>query len=98
MFPANRFDDDFRRFFSQFLCHSWYAIRERSRRSRTGVAPCAHFGNCRLQIGDAIVSEAFLQSFLLCARQPRPRDLFVLLQPARQQLAAPLEYRIGGSR
>jgi len=57
--------------------------------------PSSHAGNRRLQFHNAIVSEAFLRSFFLRARHSETRDLLILLQPARQQFAAPLEDRIG---
>ena len=40
---------------------------------------------------------AFLQSFFLRARRSEPATGLILLEPAREQLSATLEYRIGGS-
>src|ERR1700737_512925 len=73
--PANRFDDDFRRFFSQLLCHSRESRSEQPGGTWAGFLPVAHLSNRRLQFHNAIVSETFRRSFFLRARHSEPRDL-----------------------
>src|SRR6266446_9728479 len=82
-------------FFSQLLCHSRESPCEQPGSKWAGFLPVSHLSNRRLQFHNAIVSEAYLRPFVLRPRHSRPPDFLILLQPARQQFAAPLEDRIG---